>query len=210
MGETEGLVGTIVSITACPEIATGSGRVVVTTVSHLSAYLFDVTLAGQDATDVLGVTGYHRFYTEDRGWVTADQLALGEIVRTSNGDVTVASISRDDNVARVYNMTVEADHRYFVGDLTALVHNTCNGNSASSTRTSYLYQLQDKLGNLLKWGISQDPARRYTRAWLDEKGAEVVRMDVSGMRRMMLDFERLLVELKPGPMNNEPWAGAGL
>jgi hypothetical protein len=41
-------------------------------------------------------------------------------------------------------------------------------------------------------------------------GYEVVDMGVSGMRRTMLDLERLLVELNPGTMNNEPWAGAGL
>ena len=126
MGVPDGLTGMVESVSDCPVIEAGPGRVVLTTVSHLNTYVFDLTLSdSQGNSDTLGVTGYHKFYTEDRGWVTVDQLAMGELIRTVAGDVTVSSVTREEGVFRVYNMTVEADHDYYVGDLTALVHNNC-------------------------------------------------------------------------------------
>ncbi len=126
MGASDDLWGQIEAVEACPNIEAGPGRVVLTTVSHLNNYVFDLTLTDASGHgDALGVTGYHRFYTEDRGWVTADQLYLGELIRGEHGDVTVTSLARDAGVFRVYNMTVEADHVFYVGDVDALVHNQC-------------------------------------------------------------------------------------
>lgn len=120
----EGLTGKVESISACPPIETGSGRVVLTTVSHLNDFVFTLTLSdSQGNSDNLGVTGYHKFYTEDRGWVSASELTQGEVVRTAYGDATVTGLVRNPGTFTVYNMTVEADHVYYVGDLTALVHN---------------------------------------------------------------------------------------
>jgi hypothetical protein len=124
MGVPDGLFGTVESVSACPPIESVYGRVVLTTVSHLNNFVFNLTLAdGQGHMDNLGVTGWHKFYTEDRGWVSASELYLGETVRTAHGDVMVAGLVREPGVYRVYNMTVEADHVYYVGDLTALTHN---------------------------------------------------------------------------------------
>ena len=54
--------------------------VVLTTVNHLNDFLYNLTLSdSQGDTDNLGVTGYHRFYTEDRGWVIASELFLWRI-----------------------------------------------------------------------------------------------------------------------------------
>jgi hypothetical protein len=51
----------------------------------------------------------------------------GEIIRGNNGELTVVGLTRAQGIDRVYNMTVEADHVYYVGDLPALVHNNCPG-----------------------------------------------------------------------------------
>jgi len=64
-------------------------------------------------------------YTEDRGWVQAYDLHEGEAVRTASGNAIVTGLVRNPGTFRVYNMTVESDHVFYVGDLTALVHNTC-------------------------------------------------------------------------------------
>jgi hypothetical protein len=114
----------VVSVSACPPVQGGAGRVVLTTINHLNGFVFDLTLrdsSGQGST--LGVTGWHKFYTEDRGWVSASELRRGEAVRGREGVVTVASLARRPGVQRVYNFTVEADHDYYVGGLAALVHN---------------------------------------------------------------------------------------
>ena len=79
MGVPEGLSGTVDSISACPDIETGSGRVVLMTVSHLNSDVYTLTLTdGDGMTDNLGITGTHRVYTEDRGWVQAQDLLAGE------------------------------------------------------------------------------------------------------------------------------------
>jgi hypothetical protein len=123
------IVGTIQSIGACPTIASGPGRVVLATVTHLNDDVFNLTMtdnAGDSTT--IGVTGYHKIYTEDRGWVDAGDLYDGELVRGDNGDVTVTGLSSDPGTYRVYNLDVEDDHVYYVSDLDALVHNVwCDG-----------------------------------------------------------------------------------
>jgi hypothetical protein len=53
-------------------------------------------------------------------------LTVGDSLRGQAGQsLTVVDITRDPGVQRVYNLTVESDHVYFVGDLTTLTHNTC-------------------------------------------------------------------------------------
>ena len=81
-----------------------------------------------------------------------------------------------------------------------------HGNSAMSPRTAYLYGLYDKESNqLLKWGISQNPATRYSKSFMLDKRIEEI---TSGSRSEMLQMERNFVETQPGPLNYEPWAGS--
>lgn len=80
-----------------------------------------------------------------------------------------------------------------------------HGNSALSTRTAYLYRLTElNTGELLKWGISKNPFRRYTQGFMESKRIEPM---ISGSRREMLNLERWIVEHDPGPLNRESWAG---
>jgi hypothetical protein len=80
-----------------------------------------------------------------------------------------------------------------------------HGNSLNSTATNWLYRITDtKTGDLVKWGISQNPARRYSRAELRGKTMELM---TSGSRREMINLERWIVERNPGPQNFERWAG---
>ena len=82
-----------------------------------------------------------------------------------------------------------------------------HGNSLSSPRTAYLYRLEDTEGNLLKWGVTQDMAKRYPKWYLEDKNmVEWAR----GSRADMIRVERGLVETQPGPLNFERWAGSRL
>jgi hypothetical protein len=127
MGAPDDLVGTIDAISASPPIEGGYGRVVLTTVSHLNDSVFDLSLRGNDGElNTIGVMGVHKIYSDDLGWVSAQDLRPGEAVRTAEGLATVAGLVSRTGVHRVYNMTVEADHMYYVGDLSALVHNWCD------------------------------------------------------------------------------------
>ncbi len=82
-----------------------------------------------------------------------------------------------------------------------------HGNSINSPRTAYLYRLETKGGQFLKWGITQNPATRYSKAFMADKNMIPW---ASGPRSNMLLMERGFVETQPGPLNFEPWAGSRL
>jgi len=68
-----------------------------------------------------------------------------------------------------------------------------------------LYALVDASGKFLKWGVSQDASTRYSKSELN--GGRVIVVG-SGTRDEMIALERALTESRPGPLNNEPWAGS--
>jgi hypothetical protein len=113
--------------------------VVLATVSHLNDDVYNLTMTDANGNSTtIGVTGYHKIYTEDRGWVDADALVNGELVRSETGDVTVTDLSTDPGTFRVYNMDVEDDHDYYVSDLDALVHNFCGDTQDHHIDPAYL------------------------------------------------------------------------
>lgn len=82
-----------------------------------------------------------------------------------------------------------------------------HGNSKTSTKPAVLYAQYDESGNFQKWGITQEaanPRARYgssiPRDW------DVIEM-ARGSRGDMLDLERELASVVPGPRNFESWAG---
>jgi hypothetical protein len=67
-----------------------------------------------------------------------------------------------------------------------------------------LYKLVDKAGNLLKWGISIDPHKRYPKSFMkDKKIVEVL----WGRRAEVKAIERVLEMQMPGPLNRVRWRG---
>jgi RHS repeat-associated protein len=128
LGIVDDAVARITAIDACPAIADGPGRVVLTTFTRNSPDVYDLTLTNSGESDTLGVTEFHKFYSESRGWVDAAALLPGEVVRGQDEPIVVGSVvRRAAPMERVYNFTVEADHVYYVGDLTAtLTHNSCS------------------------------------------------------------------------------------
>ena len=110
------------SISACPTIESGTGRVVLGTFQHVSNNIVDVNLAGE--TQPLEVTAGHKLWSLDRdGWVQAGDLRAGERLAGGNGTITVESIIADAVPQTVYNLDVETDHRYLVTDRGVLAHN---------------------------------------------------------------------------------------
>jgi hypothetical protein len=81
----------------------------------------DVRLRGRDT---IRATPGHPFWTADRGWVLAGELAAGETVLSETGDGLI--VDGVDPVATretVYNLEIEGTHTYFVGPAEAWVHN---------------------------------------------------------------------------------------
>jgi filamentous hemagglutinin len=94
------------------------------TVSHLSGQVLRLRLSGNGG--VLEPTALHRFYSLDReAWVMAGELRIGEELATRDGAVLVESLEEEPAVQRVYNLEVDVEHLYLVGDAGVVSHNTC-------------------------------------------------------------------------------------
>ena len=130
-------------------------------------------------------TDGHPFYVEGVGFVPAQNLQSGDIVRLSDGrKVPVISIEIEylDEPVYVYNFEVEDSHTYYVSEIGVLVHNTgcggassaevetmamsskagkggsksVHGNSKTSTKPQHGYEIYNKkTGDVVKTGISR-------------------------------------------------------
>jgi Pretoxin HINT domain/A nuclease of the HNH/ENDO VII superfamily with conserved LHH len=73
---------------------------------------------------VISTTEEHPFWVPDKGWVEAEDLAVGSWLQLSDGTVVdVDKIEKRDGEFEVYNFKVEDFHTYFVSELGLLVHN---------------------------------------------------------------------------------------
>ena len=73
-------------------------------------------------------TEEHPFYVEGEGFVPANELKEGDILRTSNDEeinVDRIEIEYLTEPVKVYNLRVKDFHTYFVSDDSILVHNDC-------------------------------------------------------------------------------------
>ncbi|WP_164928465.1 IPT/TIG domain-containing protein [Gloeobacter violaceus] len=81
---------------------------------------------GQGERDTLTVTGEHPFFLKDKGWTAAERLRSGERVQAVDGKwLRVVGLQPQQQRARTYNLEVEGEHTFFVGDTRAWVHNEC-------------------------------------------------------------------------------------
>ncbi len=118
----EGLAD-VLDIQPCPPIDQGPGRTVTATFHHQSATTYDLQIEGFDQP--IGTTGNHPFWSETKQeFVRADELSAGEEVLTNNGVAFVASLSPRGPPEPVFNLEVQLEHVYRVGDAGVLVHNS--------------------------------------------------------------------------------------
>jgi len=74
--------------------------------------------------ETLETTDEHPFWVVGRGWVEVEDLQVGDILRTYEGqELRLVAVERQERVLRVYNFEVRGLHTYFVGDASILVHN---------------------------------------------------------------------------------------
>ncbi len=119
----------VISIDPCPDIEPddGTGRMVVTgTMKHLAGNLLEIQTA--DDTEPLGVTDTHPIWSVDRqDFIVAGQLKIGESLEQADG--TVTQITRITPTrgppVMVYNLEIDGEHVFRVGEDGVLVHNSC-------------------------------------------------------------------------------------
>jgi len=73
--------------------------------------------------ELIYVTSEHPFYVKNKGWITAKDLHMGDLLIANNKIVAINEIIYKDEIAYVYNITVEAPNNYLVTKLGILVHN---------------------------------------------------------------------------------------
>ena len=79
--------------------------------------------------ETIDTTTNHPFYVEEKGWVAAGNLEIGDILCTVDGDkieVTDTELEKLAEPISVYNLEVADFHTYFVGEYGVLVHNYKN------------------------------------------------------------------------------------
>ncbi len=117
----------VTAINPCPLLPTPGtspqrSQFVTGTFCHSSGDVFDLKLKKE--RQPLGVTATHPFWSVDRkDWVCAIDLRLGERLETIKGTTQVESLKKRPNPETVYNIEVEGDHVYRVGESGILVHN---------------------------------------------------------------------------------------
>ena len=72
-------------------------------------------------------TAEHPFYVVDTGWVSAGDIDAGTVISGSDQDnnITITDIKVNQQAQWAYNLTVDTDHTYFVGETNMWVHNVC-------------------------------------------------------------------------------------
>ena len=77
--------------------------------------------------ETIDTTTNHPFYVEEKGWVAAGDLDVGDILITADGSKVEITELELENLAEpisVYNLEVADFHTYFVGEYGVLVHNS--------------------------------------------------------------------------------------
>jgi hypothetical protein len=126
MGLSESLLATVVANEPCPQLETGAGRLALTTVNHLNADVWELTAVNASGVqEQLRPTGFHKFYSDTRhDWISAKEIHDNEVIRGRAGPLRIVGKKQQQGVERVYNLTVEGEHVYYVSELGLLVHNT--------------------------------------------------------------------------------------
>ncbi len=105
-------------------------RPITHTFERLAPSLVDVHVLTIDgARERVRSTPEHLYFTRDRGWLGAGDLLAGEALTDREGrEVQVTAVVPVPQEAVVYNLEVDADHTYFVGQSAVWVHNLpCTG-----------------------------------------------------------------------------------
>ncbi|MBZ0237961.1 MAG: Hint domain-containing protein [Deltaproteobacteria bacterium] len=85
---------------------------------------YDLRLERDGIDETLGVTSEHPFWLHGEGWTKAAALAAGDLVFADGGGwARVVSNAPGARQPYVYNLVVDDDHTFFVGETGAWVHN---------------------------------------------------------------------------------------
>jgi len=139
-GGSTAIVDSLASIVAAsasrPTGGRDEGRRVRRVLATMERYTEEI-VSVRTAAGTVETTPEHPFFVHGEGWRDAGSLAPDDRIDTAPGDATrVLEISRR-HVAptKVFNLTVEGSHTYFVGPDGLWVHNTCTSRGTDTSGT---------------------------------------------------------------------------
>ena len=159
---------------------TETGETVLKQVTGVSVTMTDVLVrvTTEDGTTI-NTTENHPFYVERKGWCAAAELQPDDVCRTKDGQTEViadVTIEQQEKPVKVYNLTIEGLHTYYVSVDEVLVHNDCdilNRKSTGRTEPTSLYEdlamrdvMSDPLAGAEKVDISMSDPTWFEDGWI--------------------------------------------
>ena len=162
---------------SCPSGILGEGRLVTGTFEHSSGEVLKLFIS--DEATPIGSTANHPFWSEDRqDFVQAGSLNPGEHLRLADGRTT--TLERTEPIAEqlpVYNLEVDGEHVYFVGESGVLVHNAGTtyswqenlrrmglGTSSTGIKTNRVYTIYLDGKEVWKFGVTDAAGTRLAQS----------------------------------------------
>ncbi|MBI3407993.1 MAG: hypothetical protein HY040_06510 [Planctomycetes bacterium] len=143
----------LLEIGSCPRLGKGAGRLVTGTFKRMRSVVYDLHLEGEPRS--IGATEKHAFWSSERnGWVPLRDLQEGERLQGKNSIMPrVNKSTLRAGLEPVYNIEVEGDHCYRIGEQGILVHNaswyqeTIDQASPGLPYAQYAWSNRRRLGN---------------------------------------------------------------
>ena len=185
--------GEVIGVSRCPRIPhrpSPSHCLVTSKFTHDAGNVIDLQVQGLSSP--LAVTDNHPFWAVDHdAFVPASELTVGDRLLTADGQQpAVIGKQKRTSIEPVYNLEVDGEHVYFVGEDGILVHN------AYDCTAKYSVYLGTNRKGALDWvGISKNLATREAAHKLEKRTIESV-VDNAGYRQARALEHTLLHELE--------------
>ncbi|NEW04688.1 hypothetical protein GK047_01470 [Paenibacillus sp. SYP-B3998] len=109
-------------------------------VKQLFQHEVDQTITISVGSEKITTTKEHPFWIVGKGWVSSEDLMVGERLTTSEGkEISIDRIDVKNEHVIVYNFEVQDYHTYFISDLGIWVHNACTTNWKSSKQFGHTF-----------------------------------------------------------------------
>ncbi|MEQ1905304.1 MAG: polymorphic toxin-type HINT domain-containing protein [Pirellulaceae bacterium] len=185
----------VTAIEPCPAISSGEGSVVtgrfVTRQVHCTIRLVVANSTGH--TETIEGTAIHPFWSLDRlDWVPMGDLIEGERLSSATGSAVVRSSTIANHSVPVYNVEVNGEHVYDVGEIQLLVHNMC----AAKPLTPAKHEINATYKNLIR----NREAIVAARAARIKLGSQLGAVDDVGFdlvqKQRLKDFDEMIVRIE--------------
>ena len=168
---------------------------------------YHVTANGEE----LVCTGGHPFFVKDKGFVSAKNLSVDDILRLSNGaliPVSAISVEKLENPETTYNFEVADFHTYYVGESEVLVHNMCERAAMRAAKRSENISMSQKPDEVIIEKAVKGANGKYYQPKTYRFGEKFIRNDFGG--HLFYDGATLGSHFNAGQIIDGRFVGNGL